>query len=347
MPPCAAVQPLAHTGQFRSCSTRTLFARGDTSGDMSPTVLLTHRILGGGGSALAAEIEERVPEADPLVAESEAETHDHLPNAEVLVTQRFDEAFLDSADRLEWIQGLSAGYGMYPLDRLEAMGVRLTNASGVHAEPIAEQILGYLLVFERNIHTGIHQQRDGVWQQYFGGELPDRTVGIVGLGAIGSRAAELCAGLGMEVLGTKRDLSTAPDAADEVFPPAALDQLFERSDYVVVACPLTEATEGLLDREAFERMPDSGVLVNVARGEIIVESALVDALGADDLRGAALDVFAEEPLPDDSPLWDRRDVVLTPHMAGATPHYWERCADLFAENYDRFAAGEDLTNHIV
>jgi phosphoglycerate dehydrogenase-like enzyme len=94
-------------------------------------------------------------------------------------------------------------------------------------------------------------------------------------------------------------------------------------------------------------MPDSGVVVNIARGEIIVESALVDALGADDLRGAAVDVFAEEPLPDDSPLWDRRDVVLTPHMAGSTPHYWERCADLFAENYDRFAAGEDLTNHIV
>jgi phosphoglycerate dehydrogenase-like enzyme len=327
--------------------TRTLFAGGDSSGGMQPTVLLTHRILGGGGPVLADEIAERVPETDLRVAKSDDETRTHLPEAEVLVTQRFEESFLDDADELAWIQGLSAGYDMYPLDRLESMGVRLTNASGVHAEPIGEQILGYLLVFERNIHTGVHQQRDGVWQQYYGGELADQTVGIVGLGAIGTRAAELCSGVGMEVLGTKRDLSEAPDAADEVFAPDDLDELLARSDYVVLACPLTEETEGLLDRAAFERMPDSGVVVNIARGGILVQDDLVAALEDGELRGAALDVFDEEPLPEESPLWDRRDVVLTPHMAGSTPHYWERCADIFAENYERFLAGEALRNRIV
>jgi phosphoglycerate dehydrogenase-like enzyme len=313
----------------------------------APSVLLSHRILGGGGTTLASEIRERVPDVALSVAESESETYDRLPDAEVLVTQRFDDGFLDSASELEWIQGLSAGYDMYPLDRLESMGVALTNASGVHAEPIGEQILGYLLVFERNVQKGIHQQRDREWSQYFGGELADRTVGIVGLGAIGSRAAELCAALGTEVLGTKRDPSTAPDAADEVFAPDGLDELLERSDYVVLACPLTPETRGLLDRAAFERMPDDAVVVNVGRGAVVVEDDLVSALEDDEIRGAALDVFEAEPLPEESPLWDRRDVVMTPHMAGSTPHYWERAADIFAENYGRYLAGEGLTNRIV
>lgn len=313
----------------------------------APTVLLTHRILGDGGQTLREELAGRLPDLDLVVAEDVSDTHDHLPSAEVLVTQRFDDEFLDAADSLEWIQGLSAGYDMYPLDRLVERDIALTNASGVHAEPIGEQILGYLLVFERNIHRGIHQQRDGEWASYFGGELADRTVGIVGLGAIGSRAAELCSAVGAEVLGTKRDPSTAPPAADEVFDPDGLDELLARSDYLVLACPLTEETRGLLGADEFDALAQSSVVVNVGRGELLDESALVEALDADELRGAALDVFEEEPLPEDSPLWDRRDAVMTPHMGGSTPHYWERCADIFVDNYGRYVAGEDLVNRVV
>ena len=313
----------------------------------NPTVLLTHRILGHGGAALSEELDERLPDLDLVVAEDEADTDEHLPDAEVLITQRFDESFLDKANSLSWIQGLSAGYDMYPLDRLKERGIALTNASGVHAEPIGEQILAYLLVFERNVHRGIHQQRDGEWESYFGGELADRTVGIVGLGAIGSRAAKLCSAVGSEVIGTKRDPSTAPAAADEVFEPDGLDELLARSDYLVLACPLTEETAGLLGPAEFEALGSSSVVVNVGRGELLDEDALIDALEADELRGAALDVFTEEPLPEDSSLWDRRDVVMTPHMAGYTPHYWERCANIFADNYGRYLAGEALVNRVV
>lgn len=313
----------------------------------TPTVVLTNRILGNGGPALLEAVQTRLPDADLALAADEAETHDLLADADVVVTQRFEESFLDSAPGIEWIQALSAGYDAYPLDRLEQAGITLTTVSGVHAEPIGEQILGYLLVFERNIHRGIHQQRDGVWERYFGGELPDRTVGVIGLGAIGARAADLCAGIGMEVLGTKRDPTTAPATADEVFPPDGLPELLRRSEYVVVACPLTPETEGLLGWDEFETMPDTGVVVNIARGEIIDHPSLVEALENDILRGAALDVFPDEPLPETSPLWDRRDVVVTPHMAGSTPHYWDRCADIIADNYERYVEGRDLTNRIV
>lgn len=315
---------------------------------MPPTVLLSHRILGDGSEALYDELDARLEDVDLRRADDESAFRDLLPDAEILITQRFQDWFLEAASNLEWIQALSAGYDMYPLEELAARDIALTTASGVHAEPIAEQILGYLLCFERNIHRGIHQQRDGDWDRYFGGELRGRTVGIVGLGAIGSRAAELCRALGMTVLGTRRDPSTAPEAVDEVFGPDGLCELLDRSHYLVVACPLTDETRGLLDANAFDRLDDRAVVVNVGRGEIIDEEALVEALESGNLRGAALDVFEEEPLPERSPLWDRRDVIVTPHMAGSTPYYWVRCADIVEDNLDRYRS-DDATfrNRVV
>jgi len=312
-----------------------------------PTVLITHLLLADGGETVGEELTDRVPRGDVILAADEEETHEHIADADILVTQLWDPDLLDAAGELELIQAMSAGVDRYDRDRFRERGIALANASGVHAEPIAEQALGYMLVFERNIHRGIHQQRDREWDRYGGGELADRTVGILGLGAIGTRTAELCSALGLSVLGTKRDPTEKPDAADAVFDPSGLDAVLERADYLVVACPLTEETRGLIDAEAFETMPDSSVLVNVARGAIVDERALVDALEDGAIAGAALDVFEEEPLPEDSPLWDRRDVVLTPHVAGTTPHYWERAADILAENYRRLSEGEDPVNRVV
>jgi len=312
-----------------------------------PTVLITHLLLADGGETVGEELTDRVPRGDVILAADEEETHEHIADADILVTQLWDPDLLDAAGELDLIQAMSAGVDRYDRDRFRERGIALANASGVHAEPIAEQALGYMLAFERNIHRGIHQQRDREWDRYGGGELADRTVGILGLGAIGTRTAELCSALGLSVLGTKRDPTEKPDAADAVFDPSGLDAVLERADYLVVACPLTEETRGLIDAGALETMPDSSVLVNVARGEIVNEGALVDALEDGAIAGAALDVFEEEPLPEDSPLWDRRDVVLTPHVAGTTPHYWERAADILAENYRRLSDGEDLVNGVV
>ncbi|WP_134671305.1 D-2-hydroxyacid dehydrogenase [Halorussus marinus] len=314
-----------------------------------PTVLIPHYLSDDARASLRTALADRLPGADLAVTATPPETDDRLPDAEIVATVRLPDDRLDRAERLRWVQSLSAGVDHFDADALESRDVALTNASGVHAEPIGEQVLGYMLVFERNIHKGIAQQHRGVWESYGGRELRDETVGIVGVGAIGARVAELASAFGMEVLGTKRTPETAPEAVDEAFGPDGLFEVLSRSDYVVVACPLTDQTRGLLGEEAFRTMPSTGVVVNVARGEIVDQDALTAALQQGRIRGAALDVFDEEPLPADSPLWDLSNAVLTPHMAGSTPHYWERCADLFADNYERYVAGDldGMTNRVL
>ncbi|PSQ49399.1 D-2-hydroxyacid dehydrogenase [Halobacteriales archaeon SW_6_65_15] len=314
-----------------------------------PEILIPHYLSDEARDGLQAGILDLLPDANLAITATPEETDERLPTAEVLVTGRFPDDRLADAERLRWIQAISAGVDHFDHDALSEAGVVLTNASGVHAEPIGEQVLGYMLVFERNIQKGVRQQARGVWETYGGRELRDETVGIIGLGAIGGRIADLADAFGMEVLGTKRDPETAPDAVDEAFAPEGLYEVLSRSDYVVVACPLTEETRGLVGTEELRTMPSSAVLVNVARGEIVDEDALTEALQQGRIRGAALDVFEEEPLPSESPLWDLSNAVVTPHMAGSTPHYYERCADLFAENYEQFVAGEtgSMTNRVV
>jgi len=314
----------------------------------APTVLVPHYVSDDARASLRTALADRLPDADLAVTATPSETDDRLADAEIVATVRLPDDRLADAENLRWLQSLSAGVDHFDTDALESRGIALTNASGVHAEPIGEQVLGYMLVFERNIHKGIARQHRGVWETYGGRELRDETVGIVGVGAIGARVAELASAFGMEVLGTKRTPETAPDAVDEAFGPDGLYEVLSRSDYVVVACPLTDETRGLLGEEAFRTMPSTGVVVNVARGEIVDQDALTEALQEGLIRGAALDVFDEEPLGADSPLWDLSNAVVTPHMAGSTPHYWERCADLFAENYERYVAGDldGMTNRV-
>ena len=317
-----------------------------------PTVLVSHTVDAGYWSDIGAfrtELEARVPELDLRVARTPPETRDLAGEAYALLATYVSTDLLDAAPDLRWIQALSSGVDFLDLEAIEAHGVALTNAAGVHAEPIAEQVLGYLLTFERGIHTGIRQQQEGVWQRYSGGEIRGKTLGVVGLGAIGSRAAEYAGAFGMTVVGTKRDPSTAPEPVDEVYAPDGLFEVLGRSDYVLLSCPLTPETRGLVGRAELGAMKGDAVLVNVARGAVVDEDALVYALQQGGIRGAALDVFEEEPLPPESPLWDLPNVVVTPHMAGSTPHKFERIAEVFAANYGAFADGrlDELTNRVV
>lgn len=310
-------------------------------------VLIPHEVAESMQTELAAEIRSRLSSPTVRTADTRKETMECLPETDVVVTYEFSSDMLNRAERLEWIQALSSGVDGYNHDRLRDEGVALTSASGVHAEPMAEQILGYVLLFERNILRGIRQQREHRWEDYGAGEVRGKTLGIVGVGAIGSQVAEVGAAHGMTVVGTKRTPETAPDVLDEVHPPEGLSDLLPRVDYLVVSCPLTEETRRLLGSEEFTAMPSSSVLVNVARGEILDQDALVAALEMDELGGAALDVFKEEPLPEESPLWDLPNVVVTPHMAGVSPYLNGRKAELFAENYHAFLDGEELVNRVV
>ncbi|WP_137285842.1 D-2-hydroxyacid dehydrogenase [Halorussus salinisoli] len=306
-----------------------------------PTTLLLHEAPHGGNSAeLAREIERQATDVDLQLAESYDDARTRIESADIVITRELTSELLDHADNLDWIQALNAGVDSYDLNRIEDMGVILTNAAGVHANPIAEQVLGYMLIFERNLHRGIEQQRQNIWQHYSGGELRGQTLGVLGVGEIGGRIAELGSALGMTVLGTKRDTSTAPDTVDEIHPPDETHQVLAESDYVAIACPLTDQTEGLLGLQEFASMKRDGVVINIGRGPVINQDDLVTAIQKGKIRGAALDVTDPEPLPLDSPLWDLSDVIVTPHMAGSTPHYWERSAEIFATNYERYLAGE-------
>lgn len=312
-----------------------------------PTLLFAHTVPPGWSTDLRRAVESTVPDARLLVADTPAETLELLPEAEMLLVGRFEEEWFEHAGSLQVVQALSAGIDSLPLERLESEGVSLANASGVHAEPIAEQVLGYMLAFERGFLETARNQRRGVWERVEGGELRDKTVGVVGVGAIGSRVAELCRAFGMEVLGTKRDLEDAPEAV-ELFPPDAHHELFRRADYVVLACPLTDETEGLVGTPELRLLGSEGVLVNIARGGVVDQAALVRALQYGMIRGAALDVFEEEPLPPESVLWELSNVIVTPHMAGSTPQKIERLADIVTANYEALAAGEleGLVNRI-
>ena len=317
----------------------------------APTVLVSHTVDAGYWADVEefrAEIEARAPGVDLRVARTPPETRDLVGDADALLATYVGTDLLEAAPDLRWIQALSSGVDFLDIEAIADHGVALTNAAGVHAEPIAEQVLGYLLTFERGIHTGIQQQQEGVWQRYSGGEIRGKTLGIVGLGAIGSRTAEYAQAFGMTVVGTKRDPDTVPDAVDEVYAPEELFEVLGQAEYVLLSCPLTPETRGLVGSEELGAMKGDAVLVNVARGEVVDEDALVYALQQGGISGAALDVFETEPLPPASVLWDLPNVVVTPHMAGSTPDKFGRVAEIFAENYEVFADGrlEELTNRV-
>lgn len=266
--------------------------------------------------------------------------------------------------QLAWVQLHSAGADHIlatPLYR--DTEIRITTMNGIHATPIAEYVLAMMLYFNRQFPQ-IEADKDqkvwpeNAWDRYSAKELRESTLGIVGYGSIGREIARLARAFEMEVLAIKRDLRDLSDHAfifpglgdpegnlpERIYPPEGLPSFLSACDYVVITAPLTAETRGLFSGSAFSAMKPDSVLINVARGQIVDETALQHALSEGVIRGAALDVFAEEPLPQDSPLWDLPNLIITPHISGVTTHYNERAVEIFAENIRRFANGENLIN---
>lgn len=299
--------------------------------------LIMHTVSGAFGDeaakTLETEITTRLPELDVHLANTPPKTKSILPDTEILVAGALSSSSLETATSLEWIQSTFAGTNRYDHSYLDEHGITLTNASGVHAIPIAEHVFGYMLQFERNLTRAVRQQEKHVWERWRGSELNEKTIGIIGVGAIGTRIAELADAFGMRVLGIKKHPDTYPSVVNEIHGPDGLYEVLESSDYVVVSCPLTDETRGLIGRDELSAMKSTGILVNIARGEIVDESALERALHWGIIGGAALDTFATEPLPSSSPLWDFSNVIITPHVSGTTPKYMLRLADIFEEHY--------------
>lgn len=315
----------------------------------SPPILLPYTIGSGAAAVLRSEIQRELPEVPVEYAATPPESRAAIETAPIVVAFGLPDELLAHAESLQWVQALSAGVNTYNVDAIEAADIVLTTVSGIHAQPIAEQVLGYMLAFERGFYTAFRQQQRSVWERYRVGELSGSTLGIVGVGAIGQRIAEIASAFEMETLGIKRDLDTGGESVDELFGPEGLYEVLIRSEYVVLACPLTDETRSLIGRKEFEAMNDEGVLINIARGNIVEEDTLIRALQSGWIRGAALDVFSTEPLPMDSPLWHLSNVIMTPHMAGLTPQYMERSAAIVIENYRSFVAGDRdaMQNRVV
>ncbi|SEW30302.1 D-2-hydroxyacid dehydrogenase [Natrinema salifodinae] len=278
-------------------------------------------------------LDDRLPTHDVELAQTPAEERELIEHATVVSGVDIDEELLDQAEDLELFAGIAAGYNHLPLETMREMDVAVTNASGIHAPNIAEQVVGYVLTFSRRLQEGLRRKNRREWRHYQGGELKGSTVTIVGLGAIGTAVVERLSGFDVETIGI-RYTPEKGGPTDEVvgFEREAVHDALARTEYLVIAAPLTETTRGLLSGSEFETLPPNAKVINVGRGKIIDTDALVSAIQTNQIDGAALDVTDPEPLPADHPLWQFENVIITPHNAGHSPKHWDRLAEIVADN---------------
>jgi phosphoglycerate dehydrogenase-like enzyme len=257
------------------------------------------------------------------------------------------------ARRLRWAHSAAAGVGSALYPEMVASDVLLSNSAGVHAIPMAEYVVAGILHFFRGLDVSTAQQREARWDKHFfvADDSPVREIGgarilIVGAGGIGSQSATRLSALGAECVGVRRHVERgAPPGFARVVTPDALDEELGRTDVVILAAPLTDASRGLIDSGRLQRMKRGAILVNVARGALVDEAALVEAVRSGHLRGVVLDVFREEPLASESPLWQLRSALLTPHISPVSPgRFWPRALELFCDNWRRYHRGEPLRN---
>jgi phosphoglycerate dehydrogenase-like enzyme len=261
------------------------------------------------------------------------------------------ERLLAHAPSLRWVHSAAAGVERLVTPAARARGLAITNARGVFSRPIAEYVLLMMLAVSRRLPQLLELQAERTWQPLAGRELRDVTLGIVGFGSIGRAVAELAAPFGPRVIAMRRDASPRPGepelpAGVDLRGPEAFGDLLAVSDFIVLALPLTVETEDLVDDRALALMKRTAWLINVARGRLIVERALLRALAEGQLGGAVLDAFRDEPLPATSPFYDLPNVILTPHTSWSSGRVLDRSVELFAENLRRFAAGEPLLNRV-
>jgi D-2-hydroxyacid dehydrogenase (NADP+) len=249
-------------------------------------------------------------------------------------------------DGLTWFHTFSAGVDAPAFQVLIDRGTILTNSSGASAPSIAQYVLAMMLQVAKRADAWREQQARHTWEQIKTNELTGQTVGIVGTGAIGGEVARLAHAFGMHVIGMRRSPAKAR-WVDEQVTPRRLGHLLKRSDFVVLACPLTKETEGLIGEAQLRAMKPTATLINVARGRVVDEPALVRALREGWIAGACLDVFRWEPLPDESPLWDLPNVVVTPHNSGFSPRNMERAMSIFIDNLGRLVAGKRMRNVVT
>jgi phosphoglycerate dehydrogenase-like enzyme len=273
-----------------------------------------------------------------------------IADTEIAVTSSVPPEYFRIARKLRWIHSPAAAVHQFLFPELVNSDVILTNAREVHGAVVAEQVIAMILAVAKRIPQAVRFQQERVWgqeaiweQDRGPREIAGATLGLVGLGSIGRNVVKRAAALGMRVIAVRQHADAArPDLVREVLPQSKINEMLATADYVVLAAPVTASTRHMVGREQLAMMKPDAYLINVGRGSLIDEAALLEALQQRKIGGAALDVFDQEPLPPDSPLWDLDNLLITPHTAGMTAKLWERHYTLFAENVRRYLSGQPL-----
>lgn len=310
-------------------------------------------------------LRETVPQCIVVQASDEAAAAAAIADADCFFG-KLTPALLAASRKLRWVQSPTASLEHYLFDELIDHPCVLTNMRGIYSDVIADHVMAYVLCFARNVHIYFAQQREALWkpvggkidagQNFLTGpgivspadrahkHLGDCTLGVVGLGGIGAETARRAAAFGMHVLAVDPQRTDRPEGVAELGSLDLLDPLLGASDFVVIAAPHTPQTAQLFDRARLRKMKPSAYLINIGRGAIVVLNDLVAALQAGEIAGAGLDVFEQEPLPSEHPLWSMPNVIITPHIAACSPRIAERHLGVLLDNIKRFDRGESLAN---
>jgi phosphoglycerate dehydrogenase-like enzyme len=268
-----------------------------------------------------------------------------IESANVLFTFAVSDGVISLAHSLKWVHFASAGVEKSLSPALEARKIKVTCSRGIHARTIAEYVMMQVLAFSKNLSRALEFQAAHLWkfEELLPGkfDLEGKTIAIIGLGSIGRRIAGLAKAFGMRVIGTVSKPRKIR-YVDRVFGPSHLNDCIGQADFVVLSVPLTERTHHIIDKERLGIMKEGAFLVNIGRGKLVDETALIEALRSNSIAGAALDVFEVEPLPSESPLWEMDNVSVTPHYSGMAENLWQRVGRLFCENSTRFKNGRKM-----
>ena len=292
---------------------------------------------------------EKYPMDEFYFFENINDTLHELKGAECLITfgEDLSEGVIQLADNLKWIQVVSAGVDLLPFPIIKQKGIVITNVRGIHAIPMSEYTISAILQLARKTSDIFLNQLNSKWDRSIRvNEVYGATVGIIGLGAIGQAIAAKARAFNMRVVGINSDGRAVTDV-DKVYRMSQLKELLSESDYVVVIVPLTAETRKLIGEQELKMMKKTAYLINIARGEIVDERALLNALKNRELAGAVLDVFSQEPLSAAHSFWKLDNCLITPHISGRSPKYMERALEIFENNLDRYLVGNFSLNNLV
>jgi len=307
----------------------------------TPRVLVFHR---------NADIFDRLlraacPGIDLVATSDEAMFRQQLPDAEILIALTFPPDAAARAGKLRWIQATSAGVEGFLSARDRIGHVLMTNARGIHSELMADYVLATMVMAQWDFPRLLRNQAAKLWQRQPKRALAGLSLGVIGLGPIGQEIARRSSVFGMKVIGVRKSGEAVP-GIDIVYPSYRLAEVLPQCDFLALALPATDATRHMIGAPQLNQMKRDAIVINISRGSVVDEPALIQALQDKIIAGAVLDVFAQEPLPQDNPLWEFPNVIITPHISGMMDNNEERFTEIFMDNLKRYAEGRSLRNSV-